>query len=115
RSSGRGPRSARLSRCVGHPRTAVLAHRSVTHVRHYRGAEQEYRERQRNQVPPHAALPFPHPAVVYDCRLSRPYDCPRVKVRDQGAPKKEWGEGTRTDSDVWKYIRPIRSSVANEG
>ena len=82
-------------------------HRSVTHVRHYRGAEQEYRERQRNQVPPHAALPFPHPAVVYNCRLSRPYHCPRVKVRDQGLPsRKEWGEGTRADGDVWKYIRP---------
>ena len=98
----------------------MLAHRSVTHVRHYRGAEQEYRERQRNQVPPHAALPFPHPAVVYNCRLSRPYDCPRVKVRDQGLPsRKEWGEGTRTDGDVWKYIRPgslyVRETEARDG
>ena len=25
----------------------------------------------------------------------------------KGLPsRKEWGEGTRTDGDVWKYIRP---------
>ena len=35
--------SAGLSRRAGYPRSAVLVHRSVTHVRHHRGAEQESR------------------------------------------------------------------------
>jgi hypothetical protein len=68
---------------VGYPRAAMVAHRSVTHVRHYRGAEQERRQCQCNQVPPHTALPHPHLAVVYNCRVSHPHDCQRVKVRDQ--------------------------------
>jgi hypothetical protein len=41
-----------LSQGVGYPRTAVLAHRSVTHVRYHCRAEQEYQECQQNQVPP---------------------------------------------------------------
>ena len=50
---GRGrPSSVASARCAAHPRPAVFAHRSVTHVRHHRGAEQEHQERQHDQVPP---------------------------------------------------------------
>ena len=43
----------------------MVAHRSVGDVRHDRGSEQERRQRQCNQVQRHAALPYPHPAVVF--------------------------------------------------
>jgi len=38
----------------------------------------------------------------------------------KGLPsRKEWGEGTRTDGDVWKYIRPwslyVRETEARDG
>ena len=73
-----------LSRCAGHPRAAVLSHRSIGHVRYYCGAKQEYRDRQRNPVPPHARLPFSE--AVCNCQVSQPHDRPRIK-RKTGSAK----------------------------
>ena len=70
-----------LSRCAGHPRAAVLSHRSIGHVRYYCGAKQEYQDRQRNPVPPHALLPFSE--AVCNCRVSQPHDRPKDQEEDR--------------------------------